>query len=360
MRHGKKDGLMRHLTLRDEYVIPFNQQFKNTTVGGLSGIDYNPGKDEYYLVSDDRSEINPARFYTIKISLNRDKIDSIIFLKTTPLKSQLGIFYPNLRQDAGNTPDPEALRFNPNNNTFLWTSEGERILNPQKNILLNPSVTEINTTGNYIDTFQLPPQLFMNATETGPLRNGVFEGLTFANNYKTLYVSVEEPLYNDGPRAGTKDSTGIARILKFDMRSKKPVAQYAYKIDAVAHAPMPAGAFKVNGISDILWLGNNQMLMIERSFSSGRLGCTIKVFIADFSKAENISNIESLKNKPDVKYVSKRLLLNMDTLGMYIDNIEGVTFGPRMPNGNQTLIFVADNNFNALEKTQILLFEVSK
>ena len=48
----------------------------------------------------------------------------------------------------------------------------------------------------------------------------------------------------------------------------------------------------------------------------------------------------------------------MDDLGIYIDNIEGVTFGPLLPNGHKTLLFVADNNFTVLQKAQVLLFEV--
>ena len=55
---------------------------------------------------------------------------------------------------------------------------------------------------------------------------------------------------------------------------------------------------------------------------------------------------------------TKKLLLNMDNLGIYIDNIEGVTFGPTLPNGHKTLLFIADNNFTQIEKTQLLLFEV--
>lgn len=358
-RHGQKAPEINHLKLLSEYVVPFNKQYKNTTIGGLSGIDYNPQKNVYYLISDDRSDKDPARFYTARILINQNKIDNVIFIESTFLKDKVGNFYPNSRQDPYHTPDPEALRYNPKNNTFIWSSEGERIVNNQKIILENPAVTEINTAGNYIDTFQLPPQLHMQATENGPRQNGVFEGLTFADNFKTLYVSVEEPLYNDGSRAGINDSTGITRILKFDMKTKKPVAQYAYKIDPVAHAPFPSNAFKINGISDILWLGKNKLLVIERSYSTGRLSCTIKVFLADISTAENIDNVVSLKNSPDVKIISKKLLLNMDDLGIYIDNIEGVTFGPTLPNGKRTLIFVADNNFNPLEKTQFLLFEIN-
>jgi hypothetical protein len=48
----------------------------------------------------------------------------------------------------------------------------------------------------------------------------------------------------------------------------------------------------------------------------------------------------------------------MDKLGVYVDNVEGITFGPKMPNGNKTLLLVADNNFAATEKTQFFLFEL--
>lgn len=346
------------LKFLSEYDVAFNENFDKTTIGGLSGIDYNPKKNEYYLISDDRSEINPTRFYTTQIKINKNKIDTVIFTGVTFLKNKSGNFYPNSRQDPYHTPDPEALRYDAKNNSLMWSSEGERIVNSQKIILENPAVTETDLNGNFKDTFQLPSQLIMHATEEGPRQNGVFEGVTFDDNYKNLFVSVEEPLYQDGPRAGTGDSTGFVRIIKFDIKTKKPVAQYAYMIDPVAFPPITPSSFKVNGISDILWLGKNKLLIIERSYSTGRLACTIKVFIADISKAENINNIASLKDKPEIKIASKKLLLNMDDLGIYIDNIEGVTFGPKLPNGKQSLLFVADNNFNPLEKTQFLLFEI--
>jgi hypothetical protein len=97
---------------------------------------------------------------------------------------------------------------------------------------------------------------------------------------------------------------------------------------------------------------------VERSFSTGRLACTIRVFLADINYATDVANTNSLQSQPAAKPVSKKLLLNMDDLGRYIDNIEGVTFGPYLPNGHRTLIFVADNNFSPLEKTQLLLFEI--
>jgi len=346
------------LKFLSEYVVPFDKQFSNTTIGGLSGIDFNAEKNEYYLISDDRSEKNPARFYTARILINQNKIDSVVFLQNIFLKDQLSNFYPNSNQDPFHTPDPEALRYDIKNNTFIWSSEGERIVNSQKTILENPAVTEINLNGNFIDTFQLPPQLLMQATENGPRQNGVFEGLTFSPDHQSLYVSVEEPLYQDGPTAGTGDSTGVVRLIKFDMITKKPVAQYAYIIDPVAYPAITPSAFKINGISDILCMEKDKFLIVERSYSTGRLTCTIKVFLADISSAEDISGVASLKNNTQVKTVSKKLLLNMDDLGIFVDNVEGVTFGPTLPDGKRSLIFVADNNFNPFAKTQFLLFEI--
>ena len=347
-----------HLNFLSEYDVPYNKNFQSTIIGGLSGIDYNANKDEYYLISDDRSERNPARFYQAKIIINKNKIDSVIFLDTKFLKTGSGDFYPSSHKDPYHTPDPEAMRYNPSNNTFVWTSEGERIVKANNIVLEDPSITEINTNGNYIDTFILPSQLHMSESETGPRQNSVFEGLAFSEDYQKLFVSVEEPLYNDGSRAGLKDSTAIIRILKFDLASKKTEAQYAYIIDPVAHPSFPASAFKINGVSDILSVGKNKLLVVERSYSTGRLACTVKVFLADLSTAENINDIASLKNIPEVKTVTKKMLLNLDSLGFYIDNIEGITFGPTLPNGHRTLLFVADNNFQFIEKTQFLLFEI--
>ena len=147
-------------------------------------------------------------------------------------------------------------------------------------------------------------------------------------------------------------------MIKFDVATRKPVGQYAYKIEPVAYAAIPASAFKINGVSEILWIGENKLLVVERSFSTGRPGSAIRVFIADLERATDIANVHSYNAQLNAEPISKKLLLNMDELGRYVDNIEGVTFGPTLPNGHRTLIFVADDNFSPLQKTQFLLFEV--
>ncbi len=56
--------------------------------------------------------------------------------------------------------------------------------------------------------------------------------------------------------------------------------------------------------------------------------------------------------------VAKSLVLDLDTLGIPLDNIEGITFGETLENGSRSLILVSDNNFSDTQFTQFLAFEV--
>ena len=346
------------LKFLSEYDVPNAKQFAHTTIGGLSGIDYDRRRDVYYLISDDRSAINPARFYTAKIHLTENKIDSVEFVAVTDFKTKQGTLYPNSRQDPFHTPDPEGIRYNPVQDEIVWSSEGERIVKAGSNVLEDPTIIAIHRDGNYKDSFALPSNMHMHATENGPRQNSVFEGMTFTGDNKYLFVNVEEPIYEDGPRAGLNDSTGWIRIIKFDAATRQPIAQYAYKIEPVAYPAIPETAFKINGVPDILWVRKNKLIVIERSFSTGRMACTIRVFLGDVSQADNIADLHSIVGQAAVHPISKKLLLDMDDLGRYIDNIEGVTFGPILSNGHRSLIFVADDNFSPLQKSQFLMFEV--
>ncbi|SJZ65703.1 Uncharacterized conserved protein [Sediminibacterium ginsengisoli] len=343
-----------------KYELPHNPLFDGTTVGGLSGIDYDPEKDVYYMICDDRSEFNPARYYTARIQTNEKGIDTVIIQAVTTLLQKNGQPYPGIKQDKYHAPDPEAMRYDPKRKQFIWTSEGERIVKQKDTILQNPSINIIKPDGTDLGAFPLPANLRMHATEKGPRQNGVLEGLTFADQYKTLYVSLEEPRYEDGPRADVMPLDAWTRIYKFNTNTRKNTAQYAYKLEPVAYPTDSAGAFKVNGIPDILDFGNNRLLVMERSFSTGRMACTIRIFLADLNGVENVRPKNSLKQNPPQKPVQKALVMNMDELGIYVDNVEGMTFGPKLPNGRRSLVMVADNNFSKKEITQFFLFEIEE
>jgi hypothetical protein len=346
------------LTFIDEFSLPHKMDFNGTTVGGLSGIDYVAKDKVYHLICDDRSDINPLRYYTLKIKLSKRGIDTVQFVKVTSFLQRNGQHYPSRKQNFFGTPDPEAIRYNTKDKMIVWSSEGERTVRNNQTVLTNPSINVSGKDGKFIDTFALPLNMHMKASEKGPRNNGVFEGLTFTPDFKKLYVSVEEPIYEDGPRAGLFDSSGWIRIICYDVATRMPLAQYAYQIDPVAQEPISTGLFTVNGVSEILAINDWQLLVVERSFSTGRLSNNIRVYLVDLREAEDVKDIVSLKKYPSQKVLQKKLLLNMDRLGRLIDNIEGVTFGPVLPNGKRSLIFVSDDNFSPNQKTQFLLFEV--
>lgn len=341
-----------------QYLLPDKTTFRGTRVGGLSGIDYSPSEDLFYLLSDDRSDHNPARFYTAKIFVSAGGIDGLRFVTVDTLRQKNGQPYPNRLQDSLRVPDPEALRLNGKTGGIVWSSEGERIVRERGSVLLDPSVTAADKRGRLLDTFPLPPNLRVSAADRGPRRNGVFEGLAFAPDFQSLFVSVEEPLYNDGPRAGVGDSTAWVRIVRYNANTRQPVAQYAYQIDAVVRKPVPAGGFRINGVPDILAVNDHQLLVTERSYSAGYVGCNVRLYLADITGAEDVSGVASLHRAAPKKYLRKTLVLNLDNLGLPVYNMEGATFGPRLPNGKRSLLLVADDNFATEEKTQFLLFEI--
>jgi hypothetical protein len=356
LKHTAENKPTPILKLVSSIEIPYNQTFQNTKVGGLSGIDYDAKQAVYYLISDDRSVFNDSRFYTVKIRLIENKLDRIDFLNVTTLKDETGKSYGNWNTNPTTAADPEDIRFNPRTNTLVWSSEGARVVTADKLILQNPSINFMDLKGNFLGKTKLPANLEMQKQENGPRNNGTLEGITFDTNYKNIYTNIEEPLYEDDSSANTSKGAFI-RLYQFNVKTKKNTAQYAYKLDPIAHEPNPKGAFAINGVSAIQYFEKDKLLVVERSYSSGTQACTVKVFLCHLKKATNVKNYASLKNQ-NFEVASKKLVLNMDDLGILIDNIEGITFGPKLANGRQSIVFVSDNNFSELQKTQVLFFEL--
>lgn len=338
------------LTLLDVYEIPFESTFQQTKVGGLSGIDYDRKDKKFFIISDDRAEENKARIYEANILINQNKIDTVRFQKVIYLKDQNQAYFENRNLNPLKSTDPEDLRFNAKTKTIVWSSEGERIVNKDKTILQDPSIFEMDLDGKFLQKYQLPEVLKMTATEKGPRRNGVLEGLAFNRNYTKLYANVEEPIYEDGPRSDVK-SGGIIRFFEFDTKTKKNTNQYFYPLEAIAKIPDPKDGFAVNGVSAILMYKKNKLLVVERSYSVGTKACTVKIFSFDLKTAQKTLDKGSILK-------TKKLVLNLDSLGIFTDNIEGITLGPKLKNGDQTLLLITDNNFSKDQITQILLFKI--
>src|SRR5262245_61153734 len=57
-------------------IVPTGTTFAGTTIGGLSSITYDRKAGAFYALSDDQSQINPARFYTLGLNLSDGRLDN--------------------------------------------------------------------------------------------------------------------------------------------------------------------------------------------------------------------------------------------------------------------------------------------
>ena len=105
------------------------------------------------------------------------------------------------------------------------------------------------------------------------------------------------------------------------------------------------------------WSVNKIPSAVERSFARG-VGVGVRLYLAGLDGADNVLGKPSLREHPDIRPMSKLLLFDLGRLGVMLDNIEAVTFGPRLADGRRTLILLADNNFREFQVTQVLAFAV--
>ncbi len=300
------------LKFLDEYVIPHDLRLQNTWVGGLSGIDYDAAENRYFIISDERSATSAARFYTAAIDISNYKIDSVRFLSVETLKNAYNDTFPALKMMPEHAADPESIRYNKKAKTLVWSSEGDKAIRSNRMVYQNPWIYEMDLQGRFKDSFLIPANLHMYVGDSGARENDVLEGLSFSLDYRHLWASMEGAIHEDGPLA-TAYANAPVRFTKFDVKTKKAVGQYGYLLDAIAAEPVPNTAFSINGIPEILNIGENRFLVLERSFSTGVENCVIKIYLADFSKATDVSTTASLYQNTNYKPAVKNLLFNFNS-----------------------------------------------
>lgn len=357
-----------------QQIVASGTSFQGTTVGGLSGIDFDASNGTYFAISDDRSGLNPARFYNLSLDIGRFARSAtpgsagVVFNSVTTLQT------PAKAAFATNTVDPEGIRYNAATQTLVWSNEGQRSAAG----LQNPTVREMRLDGSHVRDFSVPTAYQpvgspagTAAGDRGIVNNLAFESLTFSTDGRTLYTATENALVQDGPTASVNGGSR-SRILSFDVATGQAGAEYAYDVSPVAIAPNPSGAFATNGLTDLLAIGERQFIGIERSFATGAqtpgtpvTGNTIRLFHIDARQATDISGREGIAGDDSVVAAKKQLLLDLSDLrnddgsALALDNIEGLTLGPVI-NGKQTLVLVSDNNFSGTQFTQFVALQVSQ
>jgi 3-phytase len=338
-----------------ERELPNAMAFQGTTVGGLSAISYDARTGTYYVISDDRSQTGPARFYTARLDFADSGLTGVELTGTNPLLRPDGTTYPPTSTATSTVaPDPEGIAVDPRDGGLVWTSEGERIVPADGPAVLgDPWIRRATTTGEYTGQLPLPPQLHMNSQSTGPRRNQTLEGVTFTPDGRQLVTAMEDPLYQDGDDP-TPAHGALTRLTVHDARTGLPTAQYAYPLEPLFATP-PDGSTDTNGVSDLVALGNDRFLVLERASVFSANDWKARIFLVDLHGATDVLGRDSLGDGP-VRPVRKTLVTDLsDIAGLpRVDNVEGITLGPRLPDGRRTVVLVSDDNFASREVTQFI------
>lgn len=325
--------------------FPTGHMFAGTEVGGLSGIAYDAHRGVYYALSDDRSN---SRYYRVDIDLSDGSLDAgdVTFEDVTFLTGKGGSSF------APGTLDPEDIDL-PRPGFLYISSEGDADAVPP----IDPFVNRFNLNGKLTRELPVPEKFLPVPDETTSVRDNLaFESLTSTPDRHFLYTATENALLQDGPVATLTDSSP-ARVLEYDLASKRPLAEYVYVVSPIPQAPVPAGSFADTGLVDLQALDNcGTFLSMERSFAVG-VGNTVVLFETTTRGATDVSNLEALNQPYDP--MPKTLVADLEQdLGVVPDNVEGMIFGPVLPDGRITLILVSDNNFNPSQTTQFIALAV--
>ena len=332
-------------------------------IGGLSGITYDATTNRYFAISDDRSEIAPARFYTLEIN---SAGDAASFIAVTALKNAQGKPYEKF------AVDPEGIAFTDRNTLFI-SSEGE--VRPDLGRITNPSISEYSaTTGELIRLLMVPKKFLpviedtnkngkIDTTEkaiAGIRNNLAFESLTLSPNQQFLYTANEAALFQDG-NISSRTEGSRNRIVQYNVATGQPEKEYLYLTEAIPKEASTPTGFKDNGLVDLVAVDDQgTFIAMERSFAQG-VGNTIRLYEISLQGATDISFYDGLNALTPSKLaaiepVQKRLLLDLDDLKLPtgLDNIEGIALGPQLPDGRQSIVLTSDNNFSANQFTQII------
>ncbi|MFC4586610.1 esterase-like activity of phytase family protein [Sphaerisporangium corydalis] len=281
----------------------------------------------------------------------RAKVVETITLKTSAGKPITGRSNQESRDEKpyawdGTTPltyDPNGL----DTEDIIRTARGEFWLVDE----YSPSLVRVASNGRILARY-VPKGLGLTGTgypvyETLPAiflkrqQNRGFEGLGVSGD--RLYIGLQSPLAN--PNKSTGKSSKTTRILAVDLRTGKPVGEYAYVFeDVTTFDPKAEGDQSAMKISAVIGLGDGRLLVEERTDNVARLytadlrGAT-DLLGGTYDDAATTPSLESAL-PATVKPLAKKLTVDLAALPGIPGKLEGVALLDR-----DTLAVANDNDF---------------
>lgn len=334
-----KDRLFLDLSLEylGEYHLPTIGDL-NALEAGFSAITYDKRRDRFYAVSGNK-------IYTVRLDFNTD-FDAIK-LQKVEIESVISLADKDSRNHELETINSKGIALTPQQTVYISGSQvsNERSL---------PFIREFDLkTGRMLQSLTIPERYIANATQ-GKEQNKntqithdevAFAALTFnatgtvptSGEPINLFTATESTLLQD--RDLSNSQQGKARLLHYLIGYGTPMllAEYAYPLDAELEELL-----SVEGVHFL-------SLEVQPAAKNG------KIYQIVTSGATDTSKVASLKGKiRGVREIKKKLVLDLQELGISLENSPGMTFGSRLPDRTQSLLLVSNDQ----QETKFLLFRL--
>jgi|GEM_PF-1640073 len=253
---------------------------------------------------------------------------------------------------SGNIVSAEAL----NNQLLNVTKDFEGIVQVGDSIFLSeengPGVRKYNSAaGNELLNVSIPSVFTMNR-----VNNRGFESLAYDQGGTRLWTANEEALSIDGSLATSIAGTTV-RLLELGINNSSITAgsQFVYEVEPIHGSDADDSAR--SGLSELVSLPDGTLIGLERSAAVAFPAFNSKVFEINFSGATDVSEALFDTGLIGETYtaVGKELLWSGAAGGGFGQNLEGLTVGPRLPNGDWILLGVVDDGDSLSNNTIVAL-----
>ncbi len=348
----------------EDGVTPHNQ------VGGLGSAFAYTGRGDLYVATPDRGPADGTtsyidRLYTLRVAVAES---GGIWTVTPTLEStrllRTGTDYftgSATAHDAANSA--ASLRFDP---------EGVRVDGCGRSIFVSdeygPFVYQFDmNSGKRLAAVPVPNKYLIDVpanvpgdelalNKAGRQANRGMEGLAISPDGTRLFGIMQSPLIQDGgldtalARVGTN-----TRILEMNLATGE-YKEYLYKLESKSY-----------GISEILAVNDHEFLVLERDGKAGSSAVFKKLFKIDVSAASDIRTLQAMDvtaTPAGVTPVAKVEFLDFlnPAYGLagssFPEKMEGIAFGPDLPDGRHLLIATNDNDFLAANANRFFAFAI--
>ncbi len=359
-----------------EASLPHATFFEKTQVGGLSGVYFDSKTQELVAVSDDpgmESSRGAGRYYHFGIDMTKNGVNVVPKRLT---------FLNGFRVGA---TDLEALA--PLDGGWLMSLESETDkMNMYKegnlSSISRPRLLKVNASGQVTNEFLLPERF----QPTTRLDRGVALnlGVESVTNISDAFLNSQWAMMPEGPLIQDQERFPLfLRLTLFSLEAAslkntqsneqwQDRVEYLYPMSPVVKDLGFEPDVIDRGVSDILYVGEGRFWVLERSYYFNKTKNLARniIEIYEVTLKESSATPTNATSRLDNSSVPlrKRLVANLDDfisdmqnpttpVGHILDNVEGMTFGPKL-DGHNTLILVTDDNFRATQRTIFRVFKV--